>query len=585
MQYQDFEIRLSRCGDGDDVVTATWGDKIASVPFHAGIEARVAFRSVEAPRVEVDPIREFVGARDEPALVTPAEAGSRLYEAVFVGAVSDLFTKALGDIGSNHERGVRLRVVLDPGMPASMGLPWELLYSRQRDFLALDPRTPIVRRLATDADPHSLLAPTLLRVLVLISSPVGYRALDTKKERKAIEVALKHHQVDVVVIENATVDRMLRCLADRRRPIHVVHFIGHGSFHAGVGHLAFEDGAGRAHPVTGTDLARSLAGRTTIRLAFLNACQTATTGSVAAGGHPFSGVATALVQHRFPAVVAMQQPIADLDAIEFSRTVYAQLARGASVEAAVSDGRKSLQGMGRNGAAWAIPSIFSSLADSRIFPEINRGHPRRIWSALWTLLGIATLAVSLNVWSQTQGWDIGWVVPKKGRHAVATYGTLVGGCLTVLMLLLTNAYCRRVRDEGIEERLPVAFLAPLDDFPAFKRAFQWFFLALFLAVPTGAQVHFLVKIVNGTYSEKPTRQHPTPEKMSGSEHFTRYVSPMVLMNQDVTYLLDTDGPVSYFPPYEAWAVALFVAGLTVGFVKTTLAVAIRRVVKPALDNP
>ena len=59
----------------------------------------------------------------------------------------------------------------------------------------------------------------------------------------------------------------------------------------------------------------------TVRLIFLNACKTAMS-SREGELDPFGGVATSLIEAGIPAVVAMQFPISDKAAINFSRTFF-----------------------------------------------------------------------------------------------------------------------------------------------------------------------------------------------------------------------------------------------------------------------
>ena len=83
-------------------------------------------------------------------------------------------------------------------------------------------------------------------------------------------------------------------------------------------------------------------------------CSTHARGYAAAlnNGH---GMAAALVRMRLPAVVAMQQPIRDDDAIAFARIFYEVLAEGHQVDVAVSEGRIALSMAHQASYAWSTP--------------------------------------------------------------------------------------------------------------------------------------------------------------------------------------------------------------------------------------
>ena len=80
--------------------------------------------------------------------------------------------------------------------------------------------------------------------------------------------------------------------------------------------------AGATRLVRATDLGTILHSHDSLRLAFLNACEGAQSGTEDA----FAGVAQRLVQQEIPAVIAMQAPISDAAAIVLAQEFYAALA-------------------------------------------------------------------------------------------------------------------------------------------------------------------------------------------------------------------------------------------------------------------
>jgi len=134
--------------------------------------------------------------------------------------------------------------------------------------------------------------------------------------------------------------------------------MGHGDFEpeSGEGAILF-GGPGGRRPVTGRHLAAKVKDLDALRLVVLNACETAVVGGKAAQD-PFAGVAAALVLGGMPAVVAMQSSIRDAHAVVFTAAFYRRLARGMSVEEAVTEGRQAILSQEPETASWAIPVLF-----------------------------------------------------------------------------------------------------------------------------------------------------------------------------------------------------------------------------------
>ena len=316
------------------------------------------------------------------------ELGRRLYETVFVGPVRDLLNRALPAQGSGQ--GLRIRLRLRSGSPETSEWPWELLCS-PKEFLSLSPRTPVVRHLEHGNPLSTLHASYPLRVLVIVSIPQGCEPLDAEQELSEIRDALglfgKLGLVKVERLENPT----RAALEDRLdgKPVHVLHFIGHGTFDVGRGEgaLLFQNQDGGVRPVTEGELAALIGDHESIRLVVLNACQ----GARGSTDDLFAGVAQRLVRQRIPAVVAMQYPIADALAVTFSRRFYRALAVGRSVDWAVTRARKAMYAAGE-GLDWAIPVLFLSAKDGYLF----RWKPSRGLLPILTMLLV--LFLGLRSW-------------------------------------------------------------------------------------------------------------------------------------------------------------------------------------------
>lgn len=259
--------------------------------------------------------------------------GGKLYGAVFQDELRDLLRNSLTQTRAQRE-GMRLRLRLTD-VPELADLPWEFLYDpRLNRFLAQSSHTPLVRYLDLPDPPQPLSVTGPLRVLVMISSPSDYAPLDVEQEWSLLTGALARQQEEgQIVIERlpANMSSLRRRL--RQEEFHIFHFVGHGFYNPewGDGALVMEDRNGRALEVPGEELGGLLHEYDLTRLAVLNACEGAR-GSVS---DPFAGVAQSLIQQGLPAVVAMQFAITDDAAIIFAHELYAAIADGYPLEAAL----------------------------------------------------------------------------------------------------------------------------------------------------------------------------------------------------------------------------------------------------------
>ncbi|NTU84464.1 MAG: CHAT domain-containing protein, partial [Chloroflexales bacterium] len=144
-----------------------------------------------------------------------------------------------------------------------------------------------------------------------------------------------------------------RALNDRFRasgPPDIIHFVGHGRYLDGRGYLVLDTAEGGFDPVPAAQVVQLLS---QARLVVLHACQSAATSEAGL----LTGVAPALSAAGVPAVVAMQLTVRVAAAIRFAEELYGALARGASLQQAVSLGRQVLYSEERDGASWYVPTL------------------------------------------------------------------------------------------------------------------------------------------------------------------------------------------------------------------------------------
>lgn len=349
------------------------------------VKARCEGREVHA-EIDLAPLEkemeELTRALRKSPETSGSKLGKRLFDSVFVRQVRDLMVVNLPQQGA--KRGLRVRLRLH--RKVSWWL-WELLHTGG-SFLAMSIKTPVVRDL--DGNPFPVLRTAWpIRVLLVVPSPPGPDPLDADQEMAGIRMALGWREtlglVKVEKLDPPTLSELKKHLDARR--YHVLHFIGHGTFlqDRGQGALLFEDADGQADPVDGARLAGVLDDDESLRLVMLNACDSAH----CPGEDLFAGVAQSLAQKRIPAVVGMQYPIYDDMAQAFSRRFYGALARRRPVDWALSRGRQAMHAA-RAGLDWAIPVLFLSAADGKIFPwKPSRG----LSAALAMILILSALAI------------------------------------------------------------------------------------------------------------------------------------------------------------------------------------------------
>jgi hypothetical protein len=314
---------------------------------------------------ELEDLLYFVGSRgrsyrlvDRIAHLTPEEVGRQLYAAVFTKGIEKSLDRSLAKKkGSKQGLRIRLRLMKAPKL---IGLPWEYLYTDAYGFLAHSNRTPLVRHWDSAAAANR--TPTItppLKFLVVIANPKeqSYSRLNVQMEwqrlNRAFAKLIDEGRVRLTLLEEATYPALQAAL--QANTYHVFHFIGHGIFNlkTGEGELLFENDQKQGYSFRGRFLTTLLRDQVSLQLVVLNACEGARTSI----GDPFAGVAQQLVRAGVPAVLAMQHVISDTAAIILADVFYDVIAKGHSVEFALSEARKALY-LGDHEVAWGTPVLY-----------------------------------------------------------------------------------------------------------------------------------------------------------------------------------------------------------------------------------
>lgn len=271
-----------------------------------------------------------------------------------------------------RHRGHRLRIIITVHENASafLSVPWELIVlplsladrSEHNDgFLLLDERFMLVRqmlgvgRISPTAFDHPL------RFQSFAARPIGQAPIATK----AIEQMLKQHadsQPTYWYAGPGTLEQMqVRLL---RHTPQILHLLCHGSestIQIEARHdllLTHTDGYTRRASIY--DLAPVLSLAPDLRLVLLQACYGAA-ATIEQERRASQSIALGLLRRGMPFVIAFQGEVAQKPAAVFIDAVFKELARGSSVEQAVTLGRIAMLAA-EGGVDWSLPVLYSGQA-------------------------------------------------------------------------------------------------------------------------------------------------------------------------------------------------------------------------------
>ncbi|MGH9307847.1 MAG: CHAT domain-containing protein, partial [Vicinamibacterales bacterium] len=367
MTYQDFDLSIERGSGG-------YRARILGSPAgQATIDFRLPFSDdkIENFLLRLGRTRRGVRRVESSEMQAAKTFGASLFDAVFAGPVGRAFHES---VEAARARGAGLRIRLRLADPALADLPWEYLYHRAVNrFLALSVQTPLVRFMDLPDAIQPIAVTPPIRVLVMISSPADYPALDVEAEwtrlTAALQPLLAAGHISIDRLDDASLPALQKRL--RKSQYHMFHFIGHGEFDQASqeGVLVLETANHRGHRVGSQYLGMLLHDHESLRVAILNACEGARTSRV----DPFAGSAQTLVQQGIPAVIAMQFEIADEVAGTFAHEFYGALADGYPIDAALTEARKAIFATGRD-VEWGTPVLYLRAPDGRIF-DVRGGVP------------------------------------------------------------------------------------------------------------------------------------------------------------------------------------------------------------------
>jgi len=318
-----------------------------------------------------------LGANDEKLSGNTADAeyikalGIRQYRFAFrtaQGRIQSLLDRCVGAGG--EDCGVRIRLRHADVNPEISAIPWEFAHDGSDDggFLASSERTPIVRFVESEKPPRSPEARLPLNMLVVIPTVPD---LDVDGEKRRIREALEgiDPPVAVTFLEGkVTRERLSDAL--QNESIDFLHFVGHGDVSEGKGRLRLNLSELEPDWIDEAAMAELVRNRRALKLIVLNTCQ----GAAPSTSHAFAGVAPQLVLAGVPAVVAMQFPITDKEALTFVRAFYHALFQGTvrgCVDGATTAARSALKRDFPETRALGLPVLFMRYNEGVLFQVVT----------------------------------------------------------------------------------------------------------------------------------------------------------------------------------------------------------------------
>jgi hypothetical protein len=349
MRYQTFDLTISATGTPREYLLAA-----QSTQGEPSARAKIAFDAPPLANWLQQLAEHTLASKDLQAL------GAALYECLFVGEINLVFQRALGETLGRDDLGLRLRLRINP--PELAALPWEYLYSPERRlFLAASVETPVSRYLNLNKPVRTLAAPERVRMLVVIPQNTD---LDTAAEYEMLEkIAGKlHDRLVVDFLPGLATTSAIRA-ALREKDYHVFHYAGHGAFKNDAAFLYLDHETKFTEEISAEQFAHFFTDYVFTRLVVLNACHGATRSAQQA----LAGLAPQLVFHDVPAVIAMQDRIANDDAILFATEFYEELCYVGQIEAAISRARKALWQERPASAVFGNPVLYLRAEDGRLW--------------------------------------------------------------------------------------------------------------------------------------------------------------------------------------------------------------------------
>jgi hypothetical protein len=303
--------------------------------------------------------------------------GQLLHQRLFSVEVWSWIDKQIQDRGEDLVR-LQLAFPADAASSRLASLPWEFLCAPDRPdndgrFLVLTPGLMLSRSVPGPPDRAGVTTEEV-RILPVVGDAHNdwLGAVDYEPVLRAIAAAGERPDFTVLdpAIEVTNPDLNGRVAATRP---HVVHFIGHGRFreNTGKGSIALRAAGGGTAWVDEDDLAEGLCGDDWApTIVVLHACE----GGRNDYEYRHAGLAPSLLRQGVQCVVAMQYPVTNETAIEFSSALYEALADRQYLDEAVQTARQGIWQATKDARLLGVPMIYQRNAAPLLgVPAAERG--------------------------------------------------------------------------------------------------------------------------------------------------------------------------------------------------------------------
>ncbi len=297
-----------------------------------------------------------------------AEFGQEVYETLFQAETP---ARQALDAATTPENTERIYLVLTDKRLES--IPWEYMHTG-REFLAT--RHHLLRALPKDQRRAASPPTARPKLYALFADPARSRQRRIAVREAwdgLIDIARK---TDKAVSLERPFPPTLTALSELLAPdtANIVHILSHGELadqRQGDAVLLLQDQLGDEVVVPANELIQTVRGRAA--LVVLNACL-----SAAVGRADLSNLAQVLVRDAVPYALGMQFEMAEQAALTLSQTFYSLLWRGASIEDALLQARRSiLSDTTLPYTAWwaGMPALYTALDEPLPAYELDKGKP------------------------------------------------------------------------------------------------------------------------------------------------------------------------------------------------------------------
>lgn len=288
----------------------------------------------------------------------------------------------------------RTQFEITSSSPVGFALPWECMRDPKSGiFPGLESRA-FVRCVTSKQQWTSRSLPAKLRVLLVISRPLGEADVPFRAVAREILELATRSGLHIEVLRPATLDefeKVLKYAKASGRPFDVVHFDGHGSYEDIIattsarpsvlqkGYILFESSKPSTYvqPADGA-LIGSLVSKYDVPFLILNACRSAHAAVQDAPGNvvehkqsvlAFPSFAFEAVSSGVKGVIAARHNLSVNTAVTLIHSVYEQLVAGSSLAESVNHARQKLaSSISDRGAVqdWLIPLVFENTPEHHL---------------------------------------------------------------------------------------------------------------------------------------------------------------------------------------------------------------------------